>query len=367
MIQAKNSFIQQRYDCLDGLRALLALYVVVHHEWLGVTIECHTDLSRWFFPLTFGRSAVCFFIVLSGFCLMLPTLDKGFELAQGIGRFIQRRAWRILPPYYFALFLSVLVDLPINQRVRGTGWDLVFPVTGGNLASHVLLVHNFILADMYKINGALWSIPVEWQIYFVFPLLLFLWRRIGPWAATVATVVISMPIEYELNARCGIAPTVHFVGLFALGMAAAYVVNSSRYESAPWRMISLILTIALAGSSYAGANKIVTDTIFGLLAASLLVVAFFNPEGWFHRALIYKPLVSVGAFSYSLYLVHAPILQTLWLYALKPLALTVNPSVMCVAFIILGTAICIPGAWLFYWLCERPFLRIRERKVVHIS
>ena len=365
MIQPHDSLIQRRYDCLDGLRALLALYVVIHHAWLGVLIECHTDLSPGFFILAFGRSAVCFFIVLSGFCLMLPTLDKGFHLPRGIMHFIQRRAWRILPPYYFALILSVVIDLPINHQMTGPGWDLILPVTRSNIASHALLIHNFILEDMYKINGAFWSIPVEWQIYFIFPLLLLGWRLLGPLAATVAAVIVSMPIERELNLHYGMAPCVHFIGLFALGMAAAWIVTSNRLKAAPWRWICLLLAAAFGVTFYAAANQIVSDMVFGLLAASVLVVVFFHPEGWLHRGLIWKPLVSVGAFSYSLYLVHASVMQTLWVYVLKPIP--ANPNLLCVAFILVATVTSVPCAWLFYLLCEKPFLQIRERKVVHIS
>lgn len=365
MIQAKNSFIQRRYDCLDGIRALLALYVVVHHAWLGVKIESPTALSPLLLPLSCGRSAVCFFIVLSGFCLMLPTLDKGFQLPQGIVPFIQRRAWRILPPYYFALIFSIAIDLPINHVMTGPGWDLVLPVTRDNILSHVFLFHNFIWEDMYKINGAFWSIPVEWQIYFVFPLLLLAWRKIGPLAATVAALAVSVPVEHQFNLHAGIAPTLHFIGLFALGMAASFIVATSRYRNAPWRSICVILAAVLGVTFYLAANQIVSDLVFGALAAALLVVVFFHPEGWLHRGLIWKPLVFVGMFSYSLYLVHAPIMEAMWVYGLK--AVTGNPNLLCMEFILLSLAVSVPCAWVFHLFCEKPFLQIRERKVVHVQ
>jgi peptidoglycan/LPS O-acetylase OafA/YrhL len=296
---------------------------------------------------------------------MLPTLDKGFHLSRGIGPFIQRRAWRILPPYYFALILSIAIDLPINHKMSGPGWDLVLPVTRENILSHVLLFHNFIWADMYKINGAFWSIPVEWQIYFVFPLLLLGWRKIGPLAATVAALAVSVPVEHLLNLHAGIAPTLHFIGLFALGMAAAYIVTTARYPNAPWRLISLILASILGVTFYTAVNQIVSDVVFGALMAAVLVVVFFHPEGWLHRGLTWKPLVSVGLFSYSLYLVHAPIMESMWVYGLK--SVTGNPNLLCVEFALLSLAVTVPCAWLFHLCCERPFLQIRERKVVHIS
>ncbi len=99
-----------RLDYLDGLRGLAALYVVMHHAYYGLTAEASlpplaAHLTYW---LYLGRSAVDVFIVLSGYCLMLPIIRSG-RLSGGSGGFLRRRARRILPPYYAALGVSLLV------------------------------------------------------------------------------------------------------------------------------------------------------------------------------------------------------------------------------------------------------------------
>src|SRR5205807_7495201 len=110
------------------------------------------------FLALFGRLAVALFIVISGFCLMLPVSRRELDLRGGVPRFFAKRARRILPPYYASIVLALLL-LP----VRVGKWDLL---------SHLLLIQNLDPTRAVAINGVLWSIAVEWQIYFWFPLFL---------------------------------------------------------------------------------------------------------------------------------------------------------------------------------------------------
>ena len=356
-----NPPTQRHYDCLDGLRAVLALYVVMHHCWIGVYLPHATTLSPAFLVFVLGRYAVCFFLVLSGFCLALPTLPGGFTLECGLIPFLRRRAWRILPPYYFALVLSILVDLPINH-LSGPMWSMMLPVTWINTASHVLLLHNFMPSHLYKINGAFWSIPIEWQIYFFFPLLLLGWRRLGPGAATVLAIVVSLVLELAINDRFQRQPCAHFIGLFALGMLAARVGTVAKYARLPWLAILAAAWAAFAATFYVG-NQIAMDLSFGVVASVMLAIMFLYPQGRLHRTLDWKPLVFIGSFSYSIYLVHAPILLILWLAA-EPL--NTHPNVMCLALLAVGLPLIVALSYLFHLACEKPFLRLRGRKVVHV-
>src|SRR6185369_16490784 len=90
---------------LDGLRAVAAGYVVMFHAVLGFTGSELTGpwraLRRVF---AFGHEAVAIFIVLSGYCLMLPAArSHPARLTSTTGDFLRRRALRILPPYFAAL------------------------------------------------------------------------------------------------------------------------------------------------------------------------------------------------------------------------------------------------------------------------
>ena len=66
-----------RLEYLDGLRGLAALYVVIHHAYLQSTNSedrffLRTPLNRALHFLDYGHFAVAIFIVLSGYCLMIP-------------------------------------------------------------------------------------------------------------------------------------------------------------------------------------------------------------------------------------------------------------------------------------------------------
>lgn len=216
-----------RLDYLDGLRGLAALYVVMHHAYYGLTAEAAlpSSVAHLTYWLYLGRSAVDIFIVLSGYCLMLPVIRTG-QLKGGFGEFMRRRARRILPPYYAALALSLLaiVLLPSLHDLSHPNalWNTTLPAfTPGVILSHLALIHNFNPGWHSKIDYPMWSVATEWQIYFFFPLVLLpIWRRWGSAATVAIAFVISLaPLFLFFDRFSGVSP--HFLGLFALGMAAA--------------------------------------------------------------------------------------------------------------------------------------------------
>lgn len=71
-------------------------------------------------------------------------------------------------------------------------------------------------------------------------------------------------------------------------------------------------------------------------------------------ALSWKPLVGIGTMSYSLYLMHAPLLQVVWLYGLRPMRLSDGATFICL--VVAGTPLIVLGTYLFHLVCERPFM-----------
>src|SRR6266567_178843 len=101
-----------RLDYVDGIRATAALYVALTHAYNYAGVNTNPDAPRWLKLasgwLGYGHYAVDVFIVISGFCLMFPVVaSPGGDLRSGLGRYFKRRALRILPPYYAALFLTL--------------------------------------------------------------------------------------------------------------------------------------------------------------------------------------------------------------------------------------------------------------------
>ena len=98
---------------VEGLRAVAALIVYVNHAYAqtwnpDLTPPPDGLLSLVSYSLIAGHLSVTVFIVVSGFCLALPVVATG-ELRGGAGAFFKRRARRILPPYYGAVALCLLL------------------------------------------------------------------------------------------------------------------------------------------------------------------------------------------------------------------------------------------------------------------
>jgi peptidoglycan/LPS O-acetylase OafA/YrhL len=233
-----------RLPFLDGLRGLASLYVLLFHASAPKIIG-HGEPS---WPMRIlrgclghGHFGVVFFIVLSGFSLMLPIARSGsFELQGGFWQYLSRRARRILPPYYAALIFSIGLIVAYNKMAArgGIGPQVDSALTPGAIVSHLLLVHNLTFDWAFRINGPMWSVATEWQIYFLFPaILLPLCRTRGGIFLTVgvAWLLGSLPQIFLPGDQNFFWACPWFLGSFALGMMVAVIGFSPQYRDAPWR------------------------------------------------------------------------------------------------------------------------------------
>lgn len=365
-----------RLAFLDGVRALAATYVVLHHAWLTVyPQEAPPGIERattgW---LEFGDFGVTLFIVVSGFSLMLAPLRNGLRVRGGVRSFYWGRFKRIIPAYWAALVLSALLGITVLSVWTGTHWDVSLPVTWKDFAVHALMLQDF--NESARINHVFWSVALEWHIYFLFPLLLILWRRRSLWWTTAVIVTISVlvawvsgailpPYTFDLNFFIWF----NFLGCFTLGASAARIAHNGgvipirgRTFAPNWPALgALTVILSLAAEHYLQVPAI-HNTIFGLGAAFLLIGLASGQFAVARRALQWRPLVWVGICSYSLYLLHAPILQLIWQYVLDPLGLGIGNLATLAALIPLGLLVSIPVAHLSYLAAERPFLRKSTRR-----
>ena len=362
-----------RLDHLDGLRAVAALYVVLFHAGVCFPAGPLPAWGRAFLRLlAFGHEAVAIFIVLSGYCLMLPAARGEGRLAHGVRGYFARRAWRILPPYYAALLLSLaliaLVPVLRGQAPTGTIWDDTHPAfEAGPVVSHLLLVHNLFPAWVMRINGPLWSVATEWQIYFFLPFVLLpVWRRQGP-AATLAVAFALGYLPLLVIPEVARASLPWYLGLFALGMVAAGINRAPRplerrlRDSVPWGRVAL-LSFGLCGLGGMVLARLwfrwkpLTDALVGLATASLLVHCGQADvrTSLVRRLLSSAPAVTVGHFSYSLYLVHLPVVALCY-FLVRGFAL--GPVAHVVALLALATPASLAAAYGFHLLVERRFMR----------
>jgi peptidoglycan/LPS O-acetylase OafA/YrhL len=373
-----------RLEFLDGIRGLCALYVAFYHAvfFTGNGIE-KTEFTGALKPLTylleFGHYSVAVFIVLSGFCLTIPVaLSENRDLRGGFKTYIKRRAHRILPPYYFALFLSLLLiwALPLMQTPHGTAWDSKLPVTMESIITHLLVVHNIHTHWIFKINGPLWSVATEWQIYFTFPVLLWLWRRYGLGIATAAAVIAGVLPELVLPHRVSfwwLHPW--YLGLFAIGMAGAIIAfdksgttdKVKRILTNGWVVsaVVLLVTAILVVSKPLKLSLTFTEVVVGMAVSAVIVHYTLKEHAQQQRPLLLRLLngkvaVGLGAFSYSIYLVHSPILAAINLYTLN---MQMTDNVRLLFMLLVAVPVSVLIAYVFYLLVERRFLNMPAKAV----
>ena len=377
---------------LDGVRGLAALYVLLEHVQLTglyligadrVAPGTGTPLQHFArflnaAGLGFGHLAVNVFIVLSGFCLMLPVAQSSHgRLRGGVGGYVKRRALRILPPYYAALFVSMVVLLVIFEGN--------LPALG-QWVSHLLLIHNATPEWLYGINAPMWSIAVEWQIYFVFALVLLpVWRRLGGAATVAVGLALGLAPLYLLPAGRNLEwSSPWYIGLFAFGMVASAISvrsgGAGRWARVWWGPAAVLFCVATVAvfflqraswfqqhwahwlrMEHRGGSWLL-DVMVGLavscalLSLSRTVFAGGERRGVNGRLLAVlesRPVGVLGAFSYSLYLIHSPLLA-----GLKTAvdALQLSPFAGYATVWVVGVPLGLAGGYLFYLAVERHCL-----------
>lgn len=359
---------RERLEFLDGLRGLAALYVVLFHAMVEAHVAGRSRAilaSAAFVALRYGHYAVDVFIVLSGYCLMRPVIrDPGGGIPGGFAAYLGRRARRIIPPYYAALGLcwALIATVPALANPDAGQWGLALPSGGaGAVASHLLLVQNWSPRWIYKVDPPSWTVATEWQIYLLFPALIALRRRVG----SAATVAVAFAVGWGIAALGPVAGNLALVrlcpwylGLFALGMAAAAdgIGRGPRRRPLGWLVAAAVAVGVPAAMAMPSRDVMVADPIVG--AGAALVIARLarrcarGESTRALRALASRPAAWLGSVSYSLYLIHFPVL------ALAGAVLRsrgVGPAGQLAAMLGLAAPACVLAAWPFARLFERPF------------
>jgi peptidoglycan/LPS O-acetylase OafA/YrhL len=352
-----------RIEWLDGVRGCAALFVVLHHMWLAAwPFYPETHGPWWLGWLLYGQLAVAVFIVVSGYSLTVAPVRKGGgQLVGGAGRFFRRRAWRIIPPYLAALVVSMVLFLVV-----------LHPETEPGTAAKSFFVHAALLQNVIgnvPPNGTFWSISIEWQIYFLFPVILLLIARVRPLAA-VALVYLAVIAAHLLAVNSELFSKIdhlgiQFLALFALGVLAAWLAHRpSRFVTRPVLLATAVLslggTAALAivqGSRWMTEHWFGVDLLFGLGVTACLLLASTTERRWANATLGSRPLVFLGLFSYSVYLIHAPLLAMIDKLVVDPLGLA--PGTHFAVLLAGALPVLLVACYGFFLVFERPFLTRR--------
>jgi peptidoglycan/LPS O-acetylase OafA/YrhL len=337
-------------DALDGMRGVAALLVIGSHlSHVRMHLLPGLDLAG------IGKPGVYLFFVLSAFLLTRQILSRDAATLADRGlwlRYFARRFLRIFP-----LLTAMLIASDLVQRWFGLG--LPFPLSGRQIVDHLLLRDG---------QGVLWSIPPEFQYYFVLPLIgagLVLLRR-QPALAIALCLGLALvasrlwPPALALESAPYLGP---YLPIFLCGSVAALLHaiaapaalrHRALYEGAAFAAgIVVTLTIpslyAALSNQTLRSNYFHASLIFYGMIWSVFLVATLLGSGWCRRALSGRAVRYLGRISFSLYLWHPAVVRVV--RNLSPLPAL--PS----AWLALALVLLIASAS-YLWI-ERPFQRLR--------
>jgi peptidoglycan/LPS O-acetylase OafA/YrhL len=348
----------ERLHWLDLLRFLAAFAVVVVHarghavvEFGALPLEQRTPLVFVLFALSrVGSEAVTVFFVLSGFLVGGKAIER---IAAGdfrVGAYALDRATRIYVPLVPALVLTAIVAGFIG--VDRSPWSFL-----ANLAGL-----QGIATEPYGLNRPLWSLAYELWFYVLAGAVGVAVSRRGFHARAAAAILLVACIFTVLS------PTYLFcwlIGAFAylrrperrsiLGVVAALMLIAYGTLGVEIGMVSdSVRTGRLAGMVPSwDVSHLLLSTGTALLIQQLILCV---PRGGFTTA-IERAGTPLGAFSYTLYLVHYPVIRLLvWMISDRLPSL----SVESIGYTVLLVAASVIVSFVMYLLFERHTAAVRR-------
>ena len=342
----------KRMECLDGLRGVLAVYVMLGH------MAPFTALPAWIErPLSHGGAAVDVFFILSGMVIVQSLESHGYATRP----FLIARCARIFPVFLVMLAAGVAVQpLPVpfaampwigpDSQAHGIwsdGWPKFWVA---EIAAHLTMTHglfpNAVLPDAWvSFLGAAWSLSTEWQFY----VLALVLGRLGHRGARLVAIFLGIALaglawdfltheEWHFS-RAFLPNKAHY---FALGMASTSGLGR--------RFVPILLPVLALCALRGGVEKLVPPLVW-----TLCLAAQFGDWGILARVLRCRVAQFLGAVSYPIYLANEPIQKALGCM----LAWVADGDAMLFSAMFAPLALLVPvgAAVLLHKYLERPALR----------
>jgi hypothetical protein len=296
-----------RLECLDGLRGVLAAYVLLGHlaPFAALPLALQAAVSH-------GGAAVDLFFVLSGL-----VIAQSLERAGGRARpFLIGRAARIYPVFLPVFALSVLVQ-PWSCGFEAMPWVgpdsparticvMAWPHSWlPEIAAHLTMTHGLfpdqVLPDVWvSFLGAAWSLSTEWQFYLLALAFGGRARLLVPALFVLAAAAVCWrlagPEAWQFS-RAFLPNKAHF---FALGAASLAVVRAG----APTRSYCAALALCLGACATAGTLGKMLPPLAWTLCLAAATGLGARPLAAVLRS---RPAQYLGAISYCLYLINEPV------------------------------------------------------------
>ncbi len=370
----------------DGFRGLFVLQVVLYHALVTDFLEGSPIIIDWFF-------------VASGFLITSLLLDERRSTGNNdLRRFYQRRALRLFPAMYLMIAVSTVILIiavnfvPAAREQLGSWW--IEPLAAATYCYYIVAA--FMPGTLDGVLGHTWSLTVEEQFYFVWPIVFLLAMRRRRRSADLkllvgATLFIVVVMATRVIFQAEIVQLTPDGVVFSdegnvTWQGVAYRLASARPDMIVYgcllafvnRAIPRPLTetwrrgIAIGGAAgwvgffgfLALGNRVAGFELFGgigyqvclLLLAPMILDLYLRQESLFSKVLSHPTLKWLGLRSYGIYLWHIPVL--FFFLALMDGVFGVRRLVLG----LIGSACGVVAGIASYRFIELPFLRMKEQR-----
>jgi peptidoglycan/LPS O-acetylase OafA/YrhL len=334
-----------RLTSLDSVRGIAAFIVTLYHCYLVLPDATRDGLSAsiWARPINVlinGDASVIIFFVLSGYVLALPFFRKN---RTSYLHYALRRLCRIYIPFAAATCIAAVFcrvsDIKECIAAAGSWFNLVRWQWSGlsNFAGHFAMTKT-------SLDGVLWSLIYEIRISMIFPALIILCRDTR--VALLATAIMAVASNTALHALGEGAPW------FSADHLSSTVVWTVRIV--PYFVVGILLNKHSELYIFSGPHVYTSlwlDALYDLGAAMVIILALDVRS---FAALLDRSVFQwIGRISYSLYLIHLPVLLTLFYVLLGHV-----PFVFVAALAIISSLV---AATLMHRFVEVPAINLGRR------
>ncbi|MBO6658983.1 MAG: acyltransferase [Pseudomonadales bacterium] len=309
----------ERLKVVDALRGLAASMVLFHHLFVRFN-DTFEPLRHWA-PLVhqllqsisdLNLEAVLLFFVVSGFSIRFSSHRQDFRSSEEINLYIYKRFRRLLPLYWLALLLALVVGA-IAGQLNDHRYGLA--TLAGNLfflQSPVSVIGNWF--GPYGYNDPLWSLSFEMFFYISFLVLAVCVRTSRFWG--ILAIVISV-VGLAVN-QIFANPIAQFASLFVVWFFGVELADSRLgLASRMSRTVLLGFGVLCALFLFFRESQTVYQWLYGFLVFAVWQAFVFGSEKSFPgmklMANVFVRLFGyLGSISYALYLFHFPIVYLLF-------------------------------------------------------
>jgi peptidoglycan/LPS O-acetylase OafA/YrhL len=316
---------------LTPLRGIAALLVVVFHSGLMLAPLAKPETTHFFQN---GWLWVDFFFVLSGFVLA-HVYGTGFQdkvTWQSYRRYLGARFARVYPLHLVTLLIAAGLAMAIHAKAL-VMMDYFKELHGlHTVPASLLLMQSLHLFEAAPLNTPSWSLTTEWWVYVLFP---FLVKPFFKLTGMGRTVILAGTAALFVGLMYYVAP--HFGNRFMVppGALGPKTINMT----ADFGYLRCLAGFLLGMLTYEGYRNqwgerllkrgLVFIVCFGSILAAmhsdwheLIIVAFFplvilsaacNAD-FVKQVLETNPLQRLGDWSFSIYMVHVLLIQSVWLF-----------------------------------------------------